>query len=307
MQAPLVSIITPCFNHARFLGRAIDSALGQTHRPIEAVVVDDGSTDETPDVARSYGDRIRFFCTANQGLGAARNFGLERARGEFVVFLDDDNELLPGFVEETLKAYRQAGDPAVAYVYVQRIFFGAGVAEGAVSRFPPFNARELKRKNFVDACSLIRADVARRFGFDPAAFGNDDQDFFLTLAGAGLVGVLLDRPLYRYRVHGESITARVRGDYRQKAIARWLIAKHASLYSKEEAREALAVASNRIVCSVIENRGAGETLPRRLRGLAALIGERGPLAEIAQQALYAASPALYRRRREAGTGRGESA
>ena len=87
---PLVSCIVPCFNGARYLGEAIDSILAQTHRPIEVIVVDDGSTDDSARVARRYGDAVRYHYRENGGPGAACNTGVELATAEVVAFQQDD-------------------------------------------------------------------------------------------------------------------------------------------------------------------------------------------------------------------------
>ena len=98
MSRKLVSVITPTFNRAYCLGRAIDSALGQTHQPVEVVVADDGSTDGTGDmIARVYGKdpRVRYVFQENRGVSAARNLGLATVRGDFVAFLDSDDVWKP--------------------------------------------------------------------------------------------------------------------------------------------------------------------------------------------------------------------
>jgi len=92
MGRPLVSVAIPCFNQARFLNDAIASVRRQRYAPVEVVVIDDGSTDETGQIAAAAG--VQLYPQRNAGLSAARNAGLERARGEFIVFLDaDDVEL----------------------------------------------------------------------------------------------------------------------------------------------------------------------------------------------------------------------
>ena len=88
---PSVSCVVPVFNGARFLAEALESILGQTHPPFETIVVDDGSTDATPDVVRSYGDRVVYIRQENRGPAAARNTGLKRSSGEFLSFLDADD------------------------------------------------------------------------------------------------------------------------------------------------------------------------------------------------------------------------
>lgn len=103
MISPLVSVIIPTYNRADTVQRSIDSALEQSHRPMEVIVVDDGSTDATIEVLEGYGDRIRFITQKNAGPSAARNAGVGLARGEFIAFLDSDDTWKPS------KIARQVG------------------------------------------------------------------------------------------------------------------------------------------------------------------------------------------------------
>src|SRR5262245_1301539 len=93
LRTPVVSVVIPCYNQARYLGEAIASARRQTHPDIEIIVVDDGSTDDTVQVAQGY-DGVRVVSQPNKGQGAARNKGLEQATGAYIVFLDSDDRLL---------------------------------------------------------------------------------------------------------------------------------------------------------------------------------------------------------------------
>src|SRR6202007_291490 len=93
----LASVIIPCFNQARFLGEALESALAQSYGSCEVIVVDDGSTDETAKVAAAF-NRIRYLSQTNRGLAAARNAGLKASAGRYLVFLDADDRLLPDAV-----------------------------------------------------------------------------------------------------------------------------------------------------------------------------------------------------------------
>lgn len=101
-EPSVVSVVIPCYNAERLVGEAIRSALDQAHREIEVIVIDDGSTDGSLDVIRSFGDRIRWETGPNRGAAAARNRGIELARGEFVQFLDADDLLLPAKIGRQL-------------------------------------------------------------------------------------------------------------------------------------------------------------------------------------------------------------
>ncbi|MCC2641102.1 MAG: hypothetical protein K0S45_1515 [Nitrospira sp.] len=92
---PRVSVVIPTYNCAQFLGRTVDSALGQTYRDFEVIVVDDGSTDETQTLMQTYGESIRYLYQKNQGASAARNVAVSRATGEFIAYLDADDMWSP--------------------------------------------------------------------------------------------------------------------------------------------------------------------------------------------------------------------
>jgi glycosyltransferase involved in cell wall biosynthesis len=99
-----VSTLIPAFNSERLLGTAIESVLAQTRAPVECIVVDDGSSDGTADVAGRYGKQVRLLRGENRGAAAARNRGEEVARGEFLALLDADDRWLPERVERELEA-----------------------------------------------------------------------------------------------------------------------------------------------------------------------------------------------------------
>lgn len=115
VQGPLVSIIIPNFNYSRYLAQAIESVLGQSYRHVEVIVIDDGSSDDSEAILRRYGDQIRWYRQARQGVAAARNRGVEVSRGELVAFLDADDFWLPLKLERQVA--RWVGDPEVGFVH----------------------------------------------------------------------------------------------------------------------------------------------------------------------------------------------
>ncbi len=204
-----VSLVIATFNHARFLGEALDSALAQTLRGVEIVVVDDGSTDDTPAVLARYAGRLRVVRQPNHGLAAARNTGLAAARSTYVSFLDADDVLAPTKLAEQVAALERAPTAGWTYCDVriettptgaealasERFGYGARMLEGWL--FP-----ELIRGNFIPAIApLIRRTVLDAAGqFDERLTALEDWDLWLRLS---LISEARYSPavLARYRVH----------------------------------------------------------------------------------------------------------
>ena len=116
----LVSVIIPVYNYDRFLGEAIESVLSQTYPNMEVIVVDDGSTDRSSEVAKSFAGRgVRYRYQENAGIGPARNSGLEIAQGEFFAFLDADDCWPKEKIERQLSAFEN--DPALEMVFGQAV------------------------------------------------------------------------------------------------------------------------------------------------------------------------------------------
>jgi glycosyltransferase involved in cell wall biosynthesis len=119
-DTPLVSVIIPVFNYDRFLAEAIESVLSQTYGNLEVIVVDDGSTDGSSEVAKSFAGRgVRYCYQENGGIGSARNKGVELAQGEFFAFLDADDRWPEEKIERQLRAFEH--DPALELVFGQAV------------------------------------------------------------------------------------------------------------------------------------------------------------------------------------------
>lgn len=205
-----VSTIIPAFNAARFIHETIESALAQTHRDHEIIVVDDGSTDETVVIVRSYAPRVRLLCRHNGGPAAARNAGAKAATGEWLAFLDADDLWTPDKLALQLAA---AGDCEL--VYADRINFGASehvaqrlsdccaLPEGDL--FPAFLAG-----NPVTFSSLmVRKSLFNRLGgFDESAElrGVEDWEFLIRCSAQGHHFALCPEPLVKYRWHENQIS-----------------------------------------------------------------------------------------------------
>jgi glycosyltransferase involved in cell wall biosynthesis len=133
----LVSVIIPCYRQARYLPEAIDSVLAQSHPAVEAIVVNDGSDDDTEAVARRYGERIHYVWRPNGGISAARKTGIEHARGAYLKFLDADDYLHPDQIAWQLDDIGHS-DNAVSFTGVR--LFRDGRPEQYLDHIPPATA-----------------------------------------------------------------------------------------------------------------------------------------------------------------------
>jgi glycosyltransferase involved in cell wall biosynthesis len=117
LGSPLVSIIIPVYNGSRYLREAVDSALGQTYRNCEVIIVNDGSTDggKTEEIALSYGSRIRYFAKENGGVATALNRGIREMRGEFISWLSHDDVYYPHKIQSQIDSMSHEQPPVVLY------------------------------------------------------------------------------------------------------------------------------------------------------------------------------------------------
>src|SRR5260370_8513967 len=131
---PLVSIVVNNFNYGRFIGAAIDSALAQSCTPVEIIIVDDGSTDNSCDVISGYGDKVCAVFKQNGGQASAVNAGFRASHGSVVIFLDADDVLMPKAVEEVVRTWH----PGVAKLqFVLAHIDAQGRALGAIAPYLP--------------------------------------------------------------------------------------------------------------------------------------------------------------------------
>ncbi len=220
---PLVTIIIPCHNYAQYLGEAIGSALEQTYRPIEIIVVDDGSTDNTIEVASKY--PVTLYTQENQGASNTFNKGIELAKGEYLVILSADDKLCPTFIEKTLHILERDSD--IAFVYTHAYLFGA-VTGNLLSR--EYNVEHLKMSNYITGTALTRKKAFQIAGkFNPSFLCLEDWDLWLSFAEKGLYGKLIPEPLFYYRQQALSRNVFSPRVYRETVLKIWK--NHRGLYS----------------------------------------------------------------------------
>jgi glycosyltransferase involved in cell wall biosynthesis len=207
---PKVSVIIPAYNQAHYLSHAIQSVLAQSFTHWEAIIVDDGSTDNTQAVAASYASsNIHYIYQANQGLSAARNTGIRAACGDHLAFLDSDDELEPEFLQSCLAALTE--NRSLAAVYTQTRFIDQSgqilPRENARSLSGAAFQQQLRQGGFFPPVSvLVRSDVVREAGlFDTQLTSLEDWDLWLRVSNRyPMQG--LPVPLVRYRVYPGSMS-----------------------------------------------------------------------------------------------------
>lgn len=211
MTKPRVSVVITAYNAAAYLGAAIESVLAQSHPTDEIVVVDDGSSDASAAIARSYAPHgVRLIQQDNQGPGAARNRGIRETSGDLVAFLDGDDLWLPQKLERQI-AYL-AAHPETVMVSCLRWRWDQTTGERRIEYFGVRPGRNLAHENVVrnvignPSMTLIRRSVFDAVGvFDPALRWGQDWDLFIRIAAYGPVGFVME-PLMIYRWHPGGIS-----------------------------------------------------------------------------------------------------
>ena len=206
----LVSCVVPVFNGERYLAEAIESILAQTHRPIDVIVADDGSTDGTAAIASGYGGRVRRVSQPIAGVAAACNLGIRAARGEFVAFLAADDLWHPEKLARQLRRFHDRPELMLCVTHMQNFWIPELRAEEERFRHHPL-ARPWP--GYLPQTLLARRAVFDIVGlFDPALRYEDAKDWFLRAAERQAVLELLPDVLVYRRLHLANLS-------RQKAVA----------------------------------------------------------------------------------------
>jgi glycosyltransferase involved in cell wall biosynthesis len=206
--APLTSVVIPTYNHAHYLGEAIESALAQEGPPAEIIVVDDGSRDHPEQVVSRY-PGVRLIRQNNAGLAAARNTGWRHAHGRYVVFLDADDRLMPGALEANRKLLEE--NPAAAFAYGRYRFVGPDGSPGKEVHFievgpDPFAA--FLRGNIIRMHATVmyrREAVEQAGGFDVGLRACEDYDLYLRLSRRFAIACY-PALVAEYRRHGANMS-----------------------------------------------------------------------------------------------------
>jgi glycosyltransferase involved in cell wall biosynthesis len=202
-NAPLISVIMPVHNGASFLAGAIDTIQHQSYRPIEIIVVDDGSTDQTAEIAARFQDDIRYVYQANQGPAAARNAGIQLAQGEIITFLDVDDLWADGALLNFTAYLMSHPNVEIVQGLVQRMQLVETGDQPSPTFTPIFQPYQ-----FVNLGSaLYRRAVFDNVGlFDELLWDNEDTDWFIRAWELNIPKIVLPRVMLFYRKHDRNMT-----------------------------------------------------------------------------------------------------
>jgi glycosyltransferase involved in cell wall biosynthesis len=214
MATPLVSLVTPSFNQAAFLEEAIRSVLAQEYEPIEYIVVDAGSTDDSADIIRRYADRLAWWTSEpDRGQSHALNKGFARARGDYLGWLSADDTLLPEAISRLVSALET--DPELVLAYGDVIYTDERSERKQIARSGPWDpsrmVRDAQVPNQQPATLYTRRGWEVAGPLDETAWYYLDFQLTVRLAGVGR-GIHLPEQLATYRIHtgGKSIGAPAR-------------------------------------------------------------------------------------------------
>jgi glycosyltransferase involved in cell wall biosynthesis len=204
---PLVSIIIPCYNGEAFLKEAVESALAQSYARVEVIVVDDGSTDSSAEIAQNL--PVRYLRQENRGLAGARNSGIRESKGSYIVFLDADDHLKPEAIEAGLRWLEARPECAIAvgdHAFICQD--GAYLGKSRKDCIPAFHYEALLKSNFIE---MIATVLFRRSIFDELGVFNcelrvaEDYELYLHIARTHPI-CCHPTIVAEYRVHDASLS-----------------------------------------------------------------------------------------------------
>ncbi|MGC8747495.1 MAG: glycosyltransferase [Candidatus Kapaibacteriota bacterium] len=226
---PIVSIIIPCYKNAQFLSEVLESVVEQTFKDWECIIVNDGSPDNTREVAQQliskYPDKkITYLEKENGGVASARNYGIENAKGKYILPLDADDKIAPTFLEKTVKVLEENADIHIVYTDLKQF--------GEVERIVPskdFDPRTLLNLDYISGNSLFRKEVWETIGGYKNNIGYEDWEFWINAIENGFKGFRIPEVLFFYRVKTESrYTSDLQKDLFNKAK---IVSLHPASYS----------------------------------------------------------------------------
>jgi glycosyltransferase involved in cell wall biosynthesis len=225
-RVPSVSVVVPCFNGGRFVDDLLASLRAQTFQDFEVIIVDDGSTDDTPAKLATLDPSVQLIRQANAGPGAARNTGFRRAKAPLIFIMDCDDTIEPTFLAETVAAIRAAGpETGFAFSHERKIGHRQQINE---CYFKLFDQLFINR---VPCCMVVRREAWDSVGGFDAGMrdGYEDWEFTIRLGRAGYGAVVAPKILFNYRTRDDGLMMS-RSTFMHGTLWRNIRAKHREAY-----------------------------------------------------------------------------
>ena len=201
---PLISVMMPTYNNAKYIKQAIESVYAQKYGNLEIIVVDDGSTDNTKEILKQY-KNIKYFYIEHKGISFARNTALANSKGEYVAFCDSDDYWLPEKLNTQVQYFKEHPNCEIVFTKYENIFENDELKK---------NKRAMHEKLIEDSfkqylpSTILRKDLFDRFGtFDENFSGIEDAEFIYRISMKGInIKHYIDKVFYIRRIHGNNIT-----------------------------------------------------------------------------------------------------
>ncbi len=225
-----VSVIVPCYKQAEYLSETLNSVLAQTYQNWECIIINDGSPDNTEEIAKGYVEkdsRFKYFWQENGGPSRARNVCISNSSGEYVLPLDADDLIAPTYLEKAVDCFTQF--PETKLVYCKADMFGK---ENGYWDLDAYDYEKFIWNNCVFCTAMFRrADYDQTGGYNEnMVHGNEDWDFWLTLLKKDDVVYRIDEVLFHYRVKESSRTTELSNKYEEITLIQ-ICKNHPEIYS----------------------------------------------------------------------------
>lgn len=225
---PIISIIVPCYNQAQYLSEALESVLAQTIENWECVIVNDGSTDNTLEIASEWAEKDSRFIILNKengGLADARNAGIKASHGKYILPLDADDKIASTYLEKAVGYFEN--NPTIKVVCCVAKFFGE--IDTVIKQIDYSFEGMLFENPFVCSSIYKRSDYNDTIGYNTnMIYGYEDWDFWLSLLREGDNVYRIPEPLFYYRKHAGSMISSSNAN-KEKCL-RQMILNHIDLY-----------------------------------------------------------------------------
>lgn len=233
---PFLSIIIPCFNSEATLDTTLESVLNQKYQNWEAIIVNDGSTDGTEEIALHWinkDDRFKYFTKQNEGLGKTRNFAINKSCGILILPLDSDNQVEDSFVQDAISVFET--NPNIGVVYGHAQYFGE---KNGLWEVEEYRLEKMLVHNYIDACAIYKKVLWEQVGgYDENMphQGHEDWELWVAFGNLSVEFYHLNKITFKYFVSNKSMSQL----FTNKIILNnqdYIVKKHSRLYHEQYTR-----------------------------------------------------------------------